>query len=538
MAYMALARKHRPGQFTELVGQDSVVRALTYALEHNRLHHAYLFSGTRGVGKTTVARLLARCLNCDQGISANPCGECDICRGITTGRFIDLMEIDAASHTGVDNIRELLDNALYQPVRGRYKIYLIDEVHMLSKQAFNALLITLEEPPEHVKFLLATTDPAKLPATILSRCLQFHLHNLDPKIIAARIEFILTAESVHFESDAVRLIAQAAEGSMRDALSLVDQAISLSDGGLLTDQTSSMLKTVDHRLVEQLFLALAENDVTRLLALSHEYMDSTPDVDILLATMAKTAHQALLAKMIPGTLDTADIDAGVIAKLKDALTIEAMQLYYQAALAGRKDLPVAPDPRTGLQMTLLRMLAFGPLIKPGDSSASAQLNNIAALAETALPPQPATPPASSAGTKALPPVKEMLPPVNASVNALTSAVATAADTALVDDSTSGMAQQLPEAVAEQAAQAEPPAEPANQPTEAAHEATTDKAKLPTKTDAVDIDRSAAESQAERTQRIQEKQDAAVEAIEQDRIVQNLREHFDASIARPSIRASS
>lgn len=361
MSYEVLARKYRPTRFDEIVGQQHVVRALVHALDSDRLHHAYLFTGTRGVGKTTLARLLARCLNCEAGVSATPCGSCGICEQITSGSFIDLMEIDAASHTGIDNIRELLDNTLYAPVQGRYKVYLIDEVHMLSKAAFNALLIRLEEPPAYVKFVLATTDPSKVPMTILSRCLQFHLHNLGKELIAGHLEHVLGCENVDFETEGLTHLARAADGSVRDALSLTDQAIAFGGGSIQAAQVVDMLGLVDRQLTVKLLQALADDDAQLLLGLANEYLRAGADADILLASLAETLHQAGLLQAVP-ELDSDDTtDTGQLRDLTGMLSAEAIQLYYQAALQGRKELPFAPDTTTGLHMTLLRMLAFKPL---------------------------------------------------------------------------------------------------------------------------------------------------------------------------------
>lgn len=392
MSYEVLARKWRPSRFEELVGQDHVVRILSHALEHDRLHHAYLFTGTRGVGKTTVARLLARCLNCEQGISAKPCGDCSACQDISAGRFIDFLEIDAASHTGVDNVRELLDNALYAPVRGRYKVYLIDEAHMLSRQAFNALLITLEEPPSYLKFVLATTDPARVPVTILSRCLQLHLRNLVPEAITEHVADILKAEKVNFEETALRHIARAADGSMRDALSLVDQAIAFGAGNLTTEQVASMLSLTNQDVVGSLLAALADNDVSELLRLAEEYLSGTPDVDALFTAIASLVQKVALAQAAPDAINAQEEDTELIMKLARTLSAEAAQLYYQAALNGRKDLPFAPDPRAALQITLLRMLAFSPLIYPNeDESPDPPTSNSAvrrAVSNKTSEPQP------------------------------------------------------------------------------------------------------------------------------------------------------
>lgn len=360
MSYQVLARKWRPRTFQDMVGQEHVLQALVHALEHNRLHHAYLFTGTRGVGKTTIGRLLARCLNCETGVTANPCGQCSSCQEILDGRFVDLIEIDAASRTGVDDMRELTDNVQYAPTRGRFKVYLIDEVHMLTNQSFNAFLKTLEEPPEHVKFLLATTDPQKLPVTVLSRCLQFNLKRMTPEHIVGHLRFILGEESIPFEEPALWQLARAADGSMRDALSLTDQAIAFGNQKLAASDVSSMLGTIDQRDVEKLVEALVTGNGPELLAEIDRISDFAPDFSAILADLLSLFHRVTMEQVVPGSADNAMGDAHRVQELARQLSAEDAQLFYQAALVGRKDLEITPDARMGFEMTLLRMLAFRP----------------------------------------------------------------------------------------------------------------------------------------------------------------------------------
>jgi DNA polymerase III subunit gamma/tau len=361
MSYIVLARKWRPKRFTEMVGQEHVLRALSNALDSGKVHHAFLFTGTRGVGKTTVARILAKSLNCETGVSANPCGTCAACREIDEGRFVDLIEIDAASRTKVDDTREILDNVQYAPSRGRYKVYLIDEVHMLSNHSFNALLKTLEEPPPHVKFLLATTDPQKLPVTVLSRCLQFSLKRLSANLIGDRLKFIAAAENLEFEPAAAALLARAAEGSMRDALSLMDQLIAFGGGALNEANTRSMLGTIDRGHVTRILDALARQDGPGLLAQVQELDRDAPDYDRALIELAAFLQRVAIVQIVPDAAQQdEEFDAEALLRLARSLSPEDVQLYYQIALGGRRDLAMAPEPRTGFEMSLLRMLAFRP----------------------------------------------------------------------------------------------------------------------------------------------------------------------------------
>ena len=364
MSYQVLARKWRPRNFAEMVGQEHVLRALINALDHDRLHHAFLFTGTRGVGKTTIARILAKSLNCETGVTSKPCGQCGACREIDAGRFVDLIEVDAASRTGVDDTRELLDNVQYAPTRGRYKVYLIDEVHMLSKSAFNALLKTLEEPPPHVKFLLATTDPQKIPVTVLSRCLQFNLKRLPESLIVGRLTHILDAEKIGYEPPAVALLAHAADGSLRDALSLLDQAIAFGGGEVKDADARSMLGTIERTHVRGLLEALAAHDGAAVLAAVARLDERAPDYGLVLDELASMLQRIAVAQAVPAAAAEFD-EAEIIKALSSRLEPADVQVCYQIALLGRRDLALAPSPRAGFEMTLLRMLAF----RPGDAVA-------------------------------------------------------------------------------------------------------------------------------------------------------------------------
>ncbi len=358
--YTALARKWRPKSFAELVGQDHVRQALVNALQSGRVHHAFLFTGTRGVGKTTIARILAKCLNCEGGVTATPCGQCASCREIDAGRFVDLIEVDAASRTKVDDTREILDNVQFAPTRGRYKVYLIDEVHMLSTHSFNALLKTLEEPPPHVKFLLATTDPQKLPMTVLSRCLQFNLKRIPVAQIAEHLRAVLEQEGIAFEPAGVALVAQAADGSMRDGLSLLDQLIAFGGGRAGEAEARAMLGTVARDHVVQLAERLAAGEAAELLRYARSLEQWAPDYTQLLDELAGLLTRIALKQVVRDYEGDELYPVELIERLAGALAAEDVQLYYQIAIMGRRDLPLAPDPRTGFEMTLLRMIAFRP----------------------------------------------------------------------------------------------------------------------------------------------------------------------------------
>ncbi|MGN6790100.1 MAG: DNA polymerase III subunit gamma/tau [Rhodanobacteraceae bacterium] len=393
MSYQVLARKWRPKQFDELVGQEHVVKALTHALDSGRVHHAYLFTGTRGVGKTTIARIFAKSLNCERGMSAHPCGECAICKAVDAGRFVDLIEIDAASNTGVDDVREVIENAQYAPAQGRYKVYLVDEVHMLSKSAFNALLKTLEEPPEHVKFLLATTDPQKLPVTVLSRCLKFGLKRLLPEQIAGQMRMILGQESVGFDDGAIEALARGADGSLRDGLSLLDQAIAHGGGALRVDDVRAMLGTIADNDVGALLRALTDGDGKALMDEADRVAGLSPDFAVVLEQLATALHRIQLRQLVPDFAGD-EAEREVLDALAGEVDPEDVQVWYQFALQGRRDLPLAPDIRSGFEMTLLRMLAFrGASSAAGEAprATPARERTPAARSEAAASKSPAPP---------------------------------------------------------------------------------------------------------------------------------------------------
>jgi DNA polymerase-3 subunit gamma/tau len=396
MSYQVLARKWRPRRFEDLVGQEHVVRPLVNALEHGRLHHAFLFTGTRGVGKTTIARILAKSLNCETGVTARPCGTCSACTEVDDGRFVDLIEVDAASRTKVDDTRELLDNVQYAPTRGRYKVYLIDEVHMLSGHSFNALLKTLEEPPPHVKFLLATTDPQKLPVTVLSRCLQFSLKRLTAAQIETQFRKILEAEKISGDETSLRLLARAADGSMRDGLSLLDQAIAYGGGRIDEAEVRAMLGTIDQNTVERLLAALASADSRALLETVGEAFEHNADGAVVLEELLRALHAIALAQA-----DATRLEESVsppVASIAGSMPPEDVQLFYQIGVMGLRDLPHAPDARIGTEMTLLRMLAFRPAT--GDDRASPATSTPPAARPRAASPETAVARAATASPAA------------------------------------------------------------------------------------------------------------------------------------------
>lgn len=393
MSYQVLARKWRPRSFQEMAGQEHVLRAMVNALDSQRLHHAYLFTGTRGVGKTTIARILAKCLNCEQGISSTPCGECRACTEIDQGRHMDLIEVDAASRTKVDETRELLENVPYAPSGGRFKVYLIDEVHMFTKHSFNALLKTLEEPPEHVKFLLATTDPQKMPVTVLSRCLQFNLKQIPVPVISGHLSKVLTEEGVPYEPLALELVARAGEGSMRDALSLLDQAIAFGEGQVAADGVQSMLGTVSEARRLDLLEQIADGDGVKLLAHVSSLDAFAPDYEALLGDMLGILHAMALVQTVPEVDDLAIADAERLRALAARVPAADVQLYYQIALLGRRDMPLVPNPRQAFEMTLLRMMAFQPEDKGAKVAPPVAAGQT--VASSAAAPQAAAVPAAS-----------------------------------------------------------------------------------------------------------------------------------------------
>jgi len=411
MSYQVLARKWRPKRFAELVGQEHVVRALTNALDTGRVHHAFLFTGTRGVGKTTIARIFAKSLNCEKGQSSDPCGVCSVCTEVDAGRFVDLLEIDAASNTGVDDVREVIENAQYAPARGRFKVYLIDEVHMLSKNAFNALLKTLEEPPPHVKFLLATTDPQKLPVTVLSRCLKFNLKRLLPEQISGQMRHILDQEGTSYENGGIVELARAADGSLRDGLSLLDQAIAYGGGSVKSTDVRSMLGTIERAHAARLLETAHAGDGAGLMAQIGQIAEFSPDFSIVLDEVAALLHRVQLKQLVPDySVDDAE-DVAAIAQLANTLSAEEVQLYYQLVVNGRKDLPLAPTPRTGFEMALLRLLAFRPLDAAPERAAPPSAAKGAAAAAAAVSKMaPATPDYSPPPVRAEAPVRSS-PPV-------------------------------------------------------------------------------------------------------------------------------
>jgi DNA polymerase III subunit gamma/tau len=396
MDHQVLARKWRPRLFKEMVGQEHVLKALINALDQNRLHHAYLFTGTRGVGKTTIARILAKCLNCEQGVTSEPCGTCASCVEINEGRCVDLIEVDAASRTKVEDTRELLDNVQYLPTRARFKVYLIDEVHMLSNNSFNALLKTLEEPPPHVKFLLATTDPQKLPVTILSRCLQFNLKNMSPERIAEHLKFVLGQEQVAHDEAALWQLGRAADGSMRDALSLTDQAIAFGENSVLENDVSTMLGSIDRGRIQQIFQALLDKDAAAILDQITELAQFAPDYAAVLEELIALLHRIAVTQAVPEAVNGDAVLAEKLRHYASEISPEDVQLYYQIALIGRRDLPLNPDAKAGLEMVLLRMLAFSPVDNREPEPAKKKLTNKAPQSAAKITPSSVSAPPTGA----------------------------------------------------------------------------------------------------------------------------------------------
>lgn len=530
MSYQVLARKWRPASFTEMVGQDHVLRALVNALDEDRLHHAYLFTGTRGVGKTTVARIFAKSLNCETGVTSKPCGECGACKSIAEGRFIDLIEVDAASRTKVEDTRELLDNVQYAPSQGRFKVYLIDEVHMLSGHSFNALLKTLEEPPPHVKFLLATTDPQKLPVTVLSRCLQFNLKRMPIPLIDAHLQYILQQEQIEFEDQAIRLLSHGADGSMRDALSLLDQAIAYGGGQLSHADVQAMLGTVSRDRTMAILQALIANDAQTLMAEVETLSAMTPDYQNALADLLVLLHQIALAQHAPDAVDENLVDREAIQTIAKNISAEDVQLFYQVGLIGRQDLPIAPDPKTGFEMALLRMLSFRP-------NPSVQQNIPAPAAPAAAPV--ATQKSTTQTPPAAPAVKNQSAPAAQAFNGdwhelvqtmnIKGMVKQLAVNCVLGSRESGKVQLI---LGSDHGQLLNPALQGKLQ-EALSDAFAEKIKLN-----IVVGKAQTESPAQTTQRNkQEKQQAAEQDIEQDPMVQALKENFGAQVVPNSVRST-
>ncbi|MFP5507112.1 MAG: DNA polymerase III subunit gamma/tau [Gammaproteobacteria bacterium] len=546
MSYQVLARKWRPRSFHTLVGQEHVLRALINALDNDRLHHAYLFTGTRGVGKTTIARIFAKSLNCEQGVGSKPCGVCSACTEIDEGRFVDLIEVDAASRTKVDETRELLENVQYAPTRGRYKVYLIDEVHMFSNHSFNALLKTLEEPPPHVKFLLATTDPQKLPVTILSRCLQFNLKRLPLAMIGEYLAKVLGEEGIESEPAALAEIARAADGSMRDALSLLDQAIAFGGGAVREAEVRAMLGSIERGHIYDIVRALAAQDGAALLAQVAALAEQAPDFSTVLAELLSLLQRIAVAQAVPDAVDDSYGDAATVQALAQTLDPEDVQLYYQIALIGRRDLAYAPDPRSGAEMTLLRMLAF----RPDDGGTQSIGSSAPARAPAAAPAAAGARPAAAvkAAMQAAAPSTAAQPrPVPAAAPAAPRPVPAAGGDwpALIDAmNLRGMVRQLAEncTLAEQGEQhVHLRLDPAHAHLHSAAlekklaEALSAQSGRPVKL-RIDAEAAGEETPAQRQARLnRERQAAAERAIADDDNIRNLEETFGAQVQRDTVR---
>jgi len=544
MSYQVLARKWRPRRFEDVVGQEHVLRALSNALDHDRLHHAYLFTGTRGTGKTTLARILAKCLNCEQGVSANPCGSCTACQSIDEGRFVDLIEVDAASRAKVDETRDLMDNVQYAPTAGRFKVYLIDEVHMFSGHSFNALLKTLEEPPPHVKFLLATTEPKRLPVTILSRCLQFNLKHLAPAQIETQLHKILEAEGLSFEPAACRLLAQAADGSLRDALSLMDQAIAFGNDNVAEAPVREMLGTLDSSALLDLLDLLAAADGAGILERAGALAEHQHDYAAALAEMAAYLYRVAVIQTI-GQDSEDDLASERLQTLADQLSPEDTQLYYQIALQGRRDLAMTPDPRVGFEMTLVRMLAFRPDDAAAAPSAGGQSGAQNRPAASSPARQPAAPDPAPTASSSEAPASQPAVPASGGEAATTEPIRPdnwAATLAKLN--VSGLARQLAShcVPGEQTdSKIELLIAPAHAPLVVSSQQERLQAALSEYFGidlrlTINIQEHGQESPADAMLReADERQREAVQAVEQDPLVQTMVENFDAEIDYQSIR---